>query len=745
MVEFTVRDTSEGSKITKRTSKKSLENLRKLNGIATEKVDLGGLWKFKTDPENLGELYREEVRSSHKDKVEYVRENFDFSGWDEILVPSHWQREGYDFNGTAWYAKTFDYTLAEGIAKLCFTGVDYFCDVWFNGYYLGSHEGFYAPFSYDVTNILQDGQNIILVKVEAPNEFTHYMARGVEKKFIKGALEHWDANDRSLNPGGIWNAVCIEEYPDINVSGIKVEAYFPDGYKNAMVSVTVETESALKTPVEADLLIVFSPENFDGDSFNFSEKPIITPGCNTLRYIYKIKNPELWWTWDTGKPNLYTVLAEVATIGIRHKSSIVTGLREIRREKGWETYLNGRRIFYKGGNYLSDQLLSNMDVEKYETDILLAKQANFNMLRPFCVVEKREFYELCDRIGIMVYQDFPIQWSMSNASDLVRSALPQAAQMIHMLWNHPSVVIWCFGSEPGKRNFEKLGAALTAEAEKLDKTRIVQQANSWEKQWDFKWAIEKYDWRVDNHFYPGWYHKEWTDITDINKMNPEFFDFVTEFGAQALPCKESMEEIFGTAMWPPDWLEYEKRCFQKDEQLHWIGEPKDIDSFIQKSQVHQAFVLKYIVEHLRMRKFTYCNGALMFLYNDCRPVITWSVIDYYRRPKAGYYALRDAFAQVLVMMEYPREADYSANKSFKLFIANDTDEELDRLTIKYKILDKQGKLLREGELFASVAANGLFSSEEDIVSIDVETDVIELELYRDSELLSVNKYERSLG
>jgi len=734
MVEFTHRDTSEGSKAAKSRGKK----LRK----TIEKFDLDGLWNFKTDPENLGELYREDVRASHKEKVEFFRDNFDFSSWDKILVPSHWQREGYNFNGTAWYAKNFEYTTAEGVAKLCFSGVDYFCDVWLNGYYLGSHEGFFAPFSYDVTDKLQDGENIILIKVGAPNEFTHYLYKGFDKKYIKGALEHWDANDRSLNPGGIWNSVYIEEYPDIYVAGIKVESYFPDGYKSALISVTVEIDNNFHKPIQAELEIMFSPDNFDGGSFVFAEKPIITPGNNNLKFMYKLEDPKLWWTWDTGEPNLYAVLAEITAVGFTHKYSVITGLREIRREKGWETYLNGRRIFYKGGNYLSDQLLSNMDAKKYETDIVLAKQANFNMLRPFCVVEKREFYELCDHMGIMVYQDFPMQWSMSNSSELVRLALPQAAQMINMLSNHPSVVIWCFGSEPGKRNFEKLGAALTAEAERLDKTRIVQQANSWEKQWDFKWAIEKYDWRVDNHFYPGWYHKEWSDITDINKMNPEFFDFVTEFGAQALPCRESMDAIFGGAMWPPDWVEYEKRCFQKDEQLHWIGEPQDIDSFIEKSQAHQAFVLKYIVEFLRMRKFTYCNGALMFLYNDCRPVITWSVIDYYRRPKAGYYALKDAFAQILVMMEYPREADYAANKGFKLYIANDTDQELDGLIIKYKIKDKQNRPLCDGELGASVAADGLFVSEENIVIIDANTCTVELELYRNNELLSINKYER---
>jgi len=749
MIEDSKREKKEdektGKKNTKYTTKKNakqINTLRAKNDIKPGKINLDGMWKFKTDPDDLGDLYRDEVRISHKDNVEFFREGYDFSDWDEIYVPSHWQREGYDYNGTAWYAKTFEHTPAGGAVILNFTGVDYFCDVWINTYYLGSHEGFFAPFSFDISNKLNAGENTILVKVEAPNEFTYYKNGRIDKKFIKGALEHWDANDRSINPGGIWNTVNIEQYPDIYVSNINIESYFPDGYNNTTVAITVEVVNTLNLIVTSDLAVTFSPLNFKGTSYYFYEKPILTPGCNKLKYIYELNKPELWWTWDTGEPNLYEASTVIIINDIQHKKSIITGFREIRREKGWETYLNGQRIFYKGGNYLSDQLLSNMDAEKYEVDITLAKQANFNMLRPFCVVEKREFYELCDRMGIMLYQDFPIQWDMSDSSELVRSALPQAADMMKMLWNHPSVVIWCFGSEPGKKNFEKLGAALTSEADRLDKTRIIQQANSWEKQWDFDWAIDKYDWRVDNHFYPGWYHKEWEDISDINKMKPEYFDFVTEFGAQALPCRESMEEIFGEAMWPPDWVEYTKKCFQKDEQLHWIGEPENIDGFIEKSQAHQAFVLKYIIEYLRMRKFTYCNGTLMFLYNDCFPAITWSVIDYYRRPKTGYYALKDAFAQVLIMMEYPREADYIANKSFKLFIVNDTIKELKDCVIRYKILDKQKILLHEGEISTSVPANGLYSSEEGIININEETEQIELELYMQNELISSNKYER---
>jgi len=298
---------------------------------------------------------------------------------------------------------------------------------------------------------------------------------------------------------------------------------------------------------------------------------------------------------------------------------------------------------------------------------------------------------------------------------------------------------------PGKKNFEKLGAVLTAEAERIDKTRIVQQANSWHKQWDYDWTIDKYDWRVDNHFYPGWYYKEWADINDINKMKPEYFDFVTEFGAQALPCRESMEKIFGEDMWPPNWVEYEKKCFQKDEQLHWIGEPDNIDSFINKSQTHQAFVLKYIIEYLRMKKFTYCNGTLMFLYNDCRPTITWSVLDYYRRPKAGYYALKDAFAPILVMIEYPQEADYIAGKCSNIFIVNDTNELLDGLTVKFRLLNNQNELLCNGSFNATVPVNGLYKSENDIIKIDNETCVIELNLFRGTELLSSNRYDRSFG
>ena len=95
---------------------------------------------------------------------------------------------------------------------------------------------------------------------------------------------------------------------------------------------------------------------------------------------------------------------------------------------------------------VSEQLQSNMTRDKYRTDVRMMREANMNMVRVYCVVEKEEFYDACDEHGILVYQDFPMQGRMSNSSDLVRRSVPQALDMVNQLYNHPSIVLWCFGA-----------------------------------------------------------------------------------------------------------------------------------------------------------------------------------------------------------------------------------------------------------------------------------------------------------
>ena len=171
------------------------------------------------------------------------------------------------------------------------------------------------------------------------------------------------------------------------------------------------------------------------------------------------------------------------------------GLRHLHQVEGtWECYINGERIFAKGPNYLIEQFQANMTREKYEQDVQFMKEANMNMVRVYCVVEREELYDVCDEKGVLVYQDFATSGRMTNKSEFIRRAVQQGRDLVNQLYNHPSIIIWCWGQQPGIKNFEKLCLKLAEAGIEEDPYRFVQQGSS---VWLWRIAKEKFNWPID--------------------------------------------------------------------------------------------------------------------------------------------------------------------------------------------------------------------------------------------------------
>ena len=714
-------------------------------------ITLNENWKFKLDPENLGEKYPEDVVRTYRRECRFMSPDYDDRDWDEIKVPSCWQTQGYDYNGVAWYRKKFTLTTkqASKVYRLKFKGVDYFADVWINGFYLGSHEGFFNRFEYDITERIKEGENLLVVKVESPNDVNVIDEQEHERKtLIKGALQDWDVNNLSVNPGGIYNDVFLEASNFIYVKNIKIDSLLNKEGDQARVCLRFTVISHFLEYKNSEVKTKIKPKNFEGEEIYITSDLTVRPGESEKEILVNIKDPKLWWTWDLGKPNLYQVEVEVRVDGKSyHSTSTTFGIRTIeRKERSWETYLNGKRIFFRGTNYLSDQFLSDMNMEKYKRDIQLVKDANMNTIRTFCIVEKEEFYQCCNEAGIMVYQDFPMQWKMSNSSDLVRRAVLQVKDMVNELYNHPSIVIWCLGSEPGKKNFEKLGMVLASEVKKLDKFRIIQQANSYPEQWDYREWKEKYGWCIDNHLYCGWYKADsWPSLDALNDVDKIELEFIGEYGAQALPDKESLKKFIPKEdLWPINLRKYNFHCFQDEQQFTWINMPKSLEELIDRSQKYQAYLLKYHTEFYRRHKFNPCNGALQFVFNDCWPAMTWSVIDYYREKKPGYFALKQAFNPIHVIMEWPDDRILEKEFKKRIYVVNDYHRRFDALKVSYSV-SSGGKIIRKENIDCAIKENTL----KEIGYIELKSNIwdkgreisIDLELWEKKELLSSNNYQ----
>lgn len=729
-------------------------------------------WKFRVDPEGLGEHFREHYDALWKFDARWMDPEYDDSRWDTIRVPACWQEEGYDYNGAAWYRTTFENPLPNMDGErlwIRFHGVDYFSDLWINGKYTGTHEGYFAAFEYDITPFVIKGENSLVLRVISPSDICAKEKQQWQlKNYIKGALQRWDVNNPLVNPGGIWNRVelyttgegSLREcnlHPIIfpgNSSGPFRERENTEIYVSSIIHTRFQETKGDKTSNKPyELQVDISPMNGKGENIRERVEFPALPGYYRQPMNISLPSARLWYPWDKGTPALYTCTVSLLREN-RTLDSITTsfGIREIRQGKGWETFINGHPIFQRGANYLSDQYLSKMNKDRYDRDLTLAVEANLNTLHPFCVVEKQEFYQACDEKGVLVYQDFPMWLEMSNSSDLVRRALPQMDALIRQFGNHPSIFVWNCGSQPSKANFLKLGAALAKRAEELDSTRIVHRGNALidfkdiqpEKKLDpvgdFHWYQDtaeefaaEYDWRIDSHIYYGWYYDQPMEI--IHRVPKQFLELVTEYGAQALPSRKVLEKIIpDESLFPPHWPDYSVRCYQHKEQLKHIDLPADLDDLIARSQEYQARFIKYHTEFYRLHKNEPCKGVHLFCFNDCWDAITWSVIDYERNPKLGYAALTQAMEPLQVFLSLPQEIKRKAELTFPLWVVNDLDEDYEKICCTWEVLIKSGDKLAEGRVDSKVSAN----SRKNIGSIsfnpgDTETFFIHCTLTREEE------------
>ncbi len=698
-----------------------------------ETIDLGGTWKFRLDPKLLGEKYRDQLNYTHADQARWMSVDYDDSAWEKIPVPACWQTQGYGYNGVAWYRTSFPAPELGGEkqAWLEFEGVDYFSDIWLNGRYLGSHEGYFGAFGFDVTPHLKD-HNLLAVRVDSPIDAPgeeHEL--GQLKTTLKGALARWDMNNPEVNPGGIWGDVRLVVTGAVRIVRTRVTAYpqtlpplgEPDAEVEAIVAVELDLHSSAPTPLlGCELHTAITSHAAETGIATEARTIDVMPGMQTVSLAIRLPAARLWWTWDLGEPCLYEVEASIEITGaVSDGASRSFGIRRIERGEGSSVFLNGVRFFQRGANYLSDQLLSTMTPERYEQDVKLLVGANLNTVHTFCVIEQSSFYDCCDAAGLLVYQDFPMWLTMSDSSDLVRRATTQLEELIGQFGHHPSIGIWNFGSQPSIANFEKLCSALVQTARERDPGRISQHANATfayttepvHSRNSFFWPLEdgtrlarESDWRWDVHLYAGWYFGE---VSALRDLPAEHIELVTEFGAQALPARETLLGFIPSAgEWPPDRELYARHCLQWNELLRRVDLGNELDDFIARSQEYQSSLVRYHVEFYRRHKFRPCNGAHLFCFNDCWPAVTWSVVDYNRIPKAAYYALQKAMAPLHILADIDA-VDFEPDRpaQLQLWVVNDRPRPVSEAWVEYTITHDEGSVAATGSMPIEVSAGGI--------------------------------------
>jgi len=604
--------------------------------LTSETLSLNGIWKYRL---NEQEEYR------------------------DIQVPSNWYLQRLNYSGKVYYQKAFEISLQkEKDYYLVFKGVDYFYKVKLNGKLIGKHEGYFQEFSFLITEMLKDGENLLEVEVDSPDESIDIWPD--KKHLIKGIFNHHDTRPGSWDPeygqdrntGGIWNDVLIREKSKIHIDKIiKVSSLLPqDGWARLDIDIPLDNNDF---PQEIEIKLEISGIGFK-ENFEICKKIFLSLGKYHIHLVKTINKPKLWTTWDRGKPYLYNLRCKILN-SIKERldeDSVRFGIREIKIDDKWNWYLNNERFFPRGTNIIPTQWLSEYNSEMISRDIKMLKEANVNAVRVHAHINRQEFYDACDEAGILVWQDFPLQWSYEETDEFAQNAVSQVEEMIDQFYNHPSICVWCCHNEPST-NRHTLDPLLYLTAKAKDSTRYIDIAS------DFAY-----------HPYPGWYQTNYFEFHSVPGA-----PFISEFGAQALPNVETMREMMkDDELWPPKWSVWAYHDFQYDPTFNVakIDKGNSIEEFIENSQDYQAKLLKYAIENYRKNKYSKVTGIFQFMFVDNWNAITWSVVDYLRRPKKGYYTLKTVYQPILIGMDMDREKmslDALRNMGIsKIWVVNDT-------------------------------------------------------------------------
>lgn len=695
-------------------------------------ISLNGEWEYKQTGSEIGEN---------------PSPSLDTSKWHKMNIPQNWYLEGFNYHGVMWFRKNFsaDPGWRGRAIQLHFGGIDYFADVWLNGSKIGHHEGYFQPISFDIPDQLNYvDENILVVRVESPYE-EYKTVWPYQKSLIKGVFSHsayrpgdpWSSTGQEYNTGGIWDDVILVIHDFLSISDIQIQATWPTTQTigiDPKVITRFTIDNYADTTIEADVKLTFTPLNHSGNSISLPRKSTTLPrGQMTIDLTGIAKDPSLWWSWDRGEPNLYTARVEIVS-GSKTlvQKEIIFGFRQINITDEWHFYLNGERFFPRGSNYISSLWLSETDADWFVRDGDLIRDGNLNFIRLPAHVEPPEFYETMDKIGVLVWQDFPLQWGYSDAPAFIDEAQRQLSEMINLLYNHPSIAVWCVHNE-GPSDTSWL-AEVDHNYDPSQNRRLDNLLYNLAISLDPNRHVHKNSGFGDSHINIGWTSGKWTrfgnwsiegassSIPDSEApSSPSTFPgapFVTEFGAQGLPNKEMLSLIFS-----PDELNYssgevrdrwEFHNFQPTEtfSIAQIDTGETIEEFIQNSQTYQANLIKFAIENYRRAKYLPMQGVFYGMFADPWPSISFSVLDYERKPKLGYKTLQSAMQPVLPSIFPSKPAgldgvswvyEHQGDLSIALWVVNDTNKTFSNAKLSWQIVTASDQRETLGEILVDVA------------------------------------------
>ncbi|HEV7891536.1 MAG TPA: glycoside hydrolase family 2 protein [Pyrinomonadaceae bacterium] len=597
---------------------------------------------------------------------------------------------------TDWeYRTTFDVpaaTLARRHVELVFDGLDTYATVFINDRAVLEADNMFRTWRVDARPNLKAGSNTLRVVFRSPiNEILPRMKTlGYELPAVNDQGEKtsphtrkapyqygWDWGPRFVT-SGVWKPVRLEAWDDARIESVRL---IQNQLDKDSAQMTAEVEVVSSGTLNVALLVenVTDKIYYRGKGAPLSQ---LKPGTNKLSVPFAIAKPRLWWPNGMGAQPLYDINVSLLTPDPDRRPKIFLevdkagtriGLRtlELRQQpdKDGKTFtfvVNGVPVFAKGANWVpADAFPERVTRERYRQLIQSARDSNMNMLRVWGggYYESDDFYELCDELGIMVWQDFMFACSMYPGDDkFLASVRAEAEDNVRRLRNHPSIVIWVGNNEvetawqhwgwkqnlPAKLwdDYKKIFHGVLPETvAALDPTRPY-----WPSSPSSNLEEDSDSQRMgDVHYWEVWHAAK--PFAEYEKQHPRF---MSEYGFQSFPQIETVNYYTVASdhdIQSPVMLAHQKHPrgnqLIREYMLRDYPEPKDFESFLYVSQVLQAEGIKVGAEHMR-RIMPHNMGSLYWQLDDCWPVASWSGIDYFGRWKALHFYARRFYSDVLL-------------------------------------------------------------------------------------------------
>ena len=636
----------------------------------------------------------------------------DDSQWPEISIPGHWRSHPAfaTSDGPMLLRREFEVDTP-GLDERMFLvlhGVMAAGDVWFDGTYLGDTRGYAVPHSFEVTGLMAGAGDLRehVVAIEAGFEPVGTgRVRDLSGSFGRSALI-----GTGHNPGGIWRDVELRTTGPIRIDHCRLRCSRADTEQAVLaLRVVLDAERSGTATIRTWVRQVGEHTPLLDPT---SSAPVaserdhtIAAGENRTEYEITIPEPALWWPRSLGDQPLYDVGIDIIFDGqVSDSHRWRTGLRTVELDDFIAT-INGQRMFLKGIAVGPTRLhIAEASAEEVAGDIALAAEAGLDLVRVHGHLARTELYEEADRLGILIWQDLPVQWA------LLRQTKPAARRvarwMVDQLAHHPSILVWNAHHEPwaGDPASWRSGSAGARRAMRLrmiaaqilpswnrtlldrsvadtltssDPSRpVLAQSGSWPHL--PRLAGEA------SHLWIGW---RWGRIHDLSRLLrwwPRLGRFVAEFGAQAPVDPSVLATASGT--WPTiDWEELSRRTALElpavFEQLPPASFPTAA-AWTTAMQGHQRELIVSHVETLRRLKYRPTGGFAAFALADTTGGITASLLDHARRPKPAWHAFVAACAPVIAVLEAPpTELRTDDRLVLPIHVVNDLRSAIEDLTV----------------------------------------------------------------